>query len=161
MINTSDEYKRIISQGGRSIYADIKVCLASGEILQIPQNKIRGLTIEDDVSGRSSFDIGAAIINQITLKVDNTDSAYSDKEFDQAEITVKIGLQLSETVEWLAKGIFTADPGDESGDVITIKAYDNMRKFDHAYADSNLIYPATLVKKLFRFRKSGTAWIAI
>lgn len=144
MINTSDEYKRIINQGGRSIYADIKVCLASGEILQIPQNKIRGLTIEDDVSGRSSFDIGAAIINQITLKVDNTDSAYSDKEFDQAEITVKIGLQLSETVEWLAKGIFTADPGDESGDVITIKAYDNMRKFDHAYADSNLIYPATL-----------------
>lgn len=144
MINTSDEYKRIIGQGSRSIYADVKVRLTSGELLEIPQNKIRGLAIEDDVSGRSSFDIGAAIINQIALKVDNTDSAYSDKEFDQAEITVKIGLQLSETVEWIGKGIFTADPGDVSGDVITIKAYDNMRKFDHAYADSNLIYPATL-----------------
>ena len=118
MINTSDEYKRIIGQGSRSIYADVKVRLTSGELLKIPQNKIRGLAIEDDVSGRSYFDIGAAIINQIALKVDNTDSAYSDKEFDQAEITIKIGLQLSETVEWISKGIFTADPGDESGERI-------------------------------------------
>lgn len=144
MINTSNEYKEIIGQGGRSIYADVKMTLASGEILDIPQKKIRGLIIEDDVSGQTSFDIGAAIINQLTLKVDNTDSTYSGKEFDQAVITVKIGLQLSETVEWLNKGMFTADPGDESGDVITIKAYDNMRKFDHAYADSDLVYPATL-----------------
>lgn len=144
MINTSNEYKEIISQGGRSIYADIKITLETGEVLEIPQSKIRGLVIEDDVSGKTSFDIGAAIINQITLKVDNTDSAYSDKEFDQAEISVKIGLQLSETVEWLNKGIFTADPGDESGDIITIKAYDNMRKFEYTYADSSLTYPATL-----------------
>lgn len=144
MINTSNEYKEIISQGGRSIYADIKITLETGEVLEIPQSKIRGLVIEDDVSGKTSLDIGAAIINQITLKVDNTDSAYSDKEFDQAEISVKIGLQLSETVEWLNKGIFTADPGDESGDIITIKAYDNMRKFEYTYADSSLTYPATL-----------------
>lgn len=144
MINTSEEYKQVIQKGGRSIYSDIKIKLCSGEVLDIPQKIIRALLIEDDVSGKSTFDIGSAIINQCTLKFDNTDGQYTDKEFDQAEISVKIGLQLSKTEEWLNKGTFNADPGDENGNVITVKAYDNMRKFDRPYSESKLDYPATL-----------------
>lgn len=143
MINVSDEYKQKI-KNNRNMYADIRIITASGTEISIQQKHIRQLVLNDDVSGSTSFDIGSAIINQCTMKLDNSERDYDGIEFDQAEITVKIGLQLSSTVEWIQKGVYTADPGEEAGDVITIKAFDHMRRFDRAYSDSNLSYPATL-----------------
>lgn len=143
MINVSDEYKKAILKN-RAIYADVEITTAAGIKIEVEQKHIRSLVLNDDVSNNTSFDIGSAIINQCTLKVDNTGGEYNEAEFDQAEIVVKIGLQLSETVEWINKGVFVAEPGEITGDVITIKAYDNMLKFDLEYSNSNLIYPATL-----------------
>lgn len=47
-------------------------------------------------------------------------------------------------VEWLDKGKFTAEPGEESGNSISVKAFDDMTKFDQPYSLSKLVYPATL-----------------
>ena len=143
MINVSDEYKQKI-KNNRNMYADIRIITELGTEISIQQKHIRSLVLNDDVSGSTSFDIGAAIINQCTIRLDNSERDYDGIEFDQAEITVKIGLKLSSTVEWIQKGVYTSDPGEEVGDVITIKAYDHMRRFDRVYSDSNLIYPATL-----------------
>ena len=143
MINTSNEYKTAI-KGAREMYADVSIAFLDGTKLSVDQNGLFGLSIEDNVSGTDSFDIGSAIINQLTLKLDNTDERYDRYDFDGARITVKTGLQLSKAVEWLNKGIFTADPGEYTGDVITVKAYDNMKKFDRKYSESKLVYPASL-----------------
>lgn len=143
MINTSNEYKTAI-KGAREMYADVSIAFLDGKKLSVDQNGLFGLSIEDNVSGTDSFDIGSAIINQLTLKLDNTDERYDRYDFDGARITVKTGLQLSKAVEWLNKGIFTADPGEYTGDVITVKAYDNMKKFDRKYSESKLVYPASL-----------------
>lgn len=143
MINTSNEYKTVI-KGARNMYADVSIVFRDGTKLPVDQDGLWGLSIEDNVSGTDSFDVGSAIINQLTLKLDNTDERYNAYNFDGAKITVKIGLQLSKTVEWLNKGVFTADPGEYTGDTITVKAYDNMKKFDRKYSESKLVYPATL-----------------
>ena len=143
MINTSNEYKTVI-KGARNMYADVSIVFRDGTKLPVDQDGLWGLSVEDNVSGTDSFDVGSAIINQLTLKLDNTDERYNAYNFDGAKITVKIGLQLSKTVEWLNKGVFTADPGEYTGDTITVKAYDNMKKFDRKYSESKLVYPATL-----------------
>ena len=126
------------------MYADVSIVFRDATKLPVDQAGLWGLSIEDNVSGTDSFDIGSAIINQLTLKLDNTDERYNAYNFDGAKITVKIGLQLSKTVEWLNKGVFTSDPGEYTGDTITVKAYDNMKKFDRKYSESKLFYPATL-----------------
>lgn len=126
------------------MYADVSIVFRDGTKLPVDQDGLWGLSVEDNVSGTDSFDVGSAIINQLTLKLDNTDERYNAYNFDGAKITVKIGLQLSKTVEWLNKGVFTADPGEYTGDTITVKAYDNMKKFDRKYSESKLVYPATL-----------------
>lgn len=126
------------------MYADVSIVFRDGTKLPVDQDGLWGLSIEDNVSGTDSFDVGSAIINQLTLKLDNTDERYNAYNFDGAKITVKIGLQLSKTVEWLNKGVFTADPGEYTGDTIAVKAYDNMKKFDRKYSESKLVYPATL-----------------
>lgn len=126
------------------MYADVPIVFRDGTKLPVDQDGLRGLSIEDNVSRTDSFDVGSAIINQLTLKLDNTDERYNAYNFDGARITVKTGLQLSNAVEWLNKGVFTADPGEYTGDTITVKAYDNMKKFDRKYSESKLIYPATL-----------------
>lgn len=143
MINTSNEYKTAILKN-RIMYADVKMDFVNGQSVQVSQEKLRGLSIEDNVSGTSSFDIGSAISGQLTLKLDNMDGIYDELDFFGAEITVRIGLQLSNSIEWLNKGIFTADSGEDSGAILTVKAYDNMLKFDRSYAESKLVYPATL-----------------
>lgn len=143
MINTSNEYKQAIKEN-RIFEADVRIQFTDGTILPVTQAGLFGLGIEDNVSGTSSFDIGAAIINQLTLKLDNVDETYDQYDFDGAKITARIGLHLSESTEWLNKGSYAADPGESSGDVITVKAYDNMKKFDEKYSKSTLKYPATL-----------------
>lgn len=93
----------------------------------------------------SSFDLGAAIAQQLTLKINNIDGRFDEHDFNGAVITVQVGLELlNGAVEWLDKGKFTAEPGEESGNSISVKAFDDMTKFDQPYSLSKLVYPATL-----------------
>ena len=71
MINTSNEYKTVI-KGARNMYADVSIVFRDGTKLPVDQDGLWGLSIEDNVSGTDSFDVGSAIINQLTLKLDNT-----------------------------------------------------------------------------------------
>ncbi len=86
-----------------------------------------GLTIKTGVSSTDSFDIGSASIVECTLRLDNADGRYNTYDFEGAELNVKVGLQLSEDkIEWIPKGIYTAEPGKFTGAVISVTAYDNM-----------------------------------
>ena len=141
MIQTSNDYKEKIN---REYQAKLAIAFADGTTEEVTEDSLFGLTINDDVSSSDNFDIGAAIINMLTVKLDNSDGKFDSKEFYGAEISVKIGLKLDNGTEWMNKGTYTADAGSESGDVITIKAYDKMQNFDESYEKSNLIFPATL-----------------
>lgn len=144
MINTTMAYRTAI-QNNRQFEYDVKITFADGTEEHIYKERILSLSVKDAVSGTSSFDIGSAIINQLDMKIDNTDGRFDQYDFDQAEMIIKVGLKLADnTTEWLQKGIFYADPAEFSGAVITIKGLDNMAKFDKDYSLSTLKYPAAL-----------------
>lgn len=100
---------------------------------------------EDSVSGDNSFDIGSAIINVLTLSINNFDSRYSDYDFDGAEVVCYIGLALDDgTTEKVRICTATVVEQPEVETVtIDLTCEDNMRKFDRDYSESKLIYPAT------------------
>ena len=73
-----------------------------------------GVTVNDGTSSSGSFDIGAAIINQCTIILDNTDGAYSEYNFEGAVATVFAGVATNDagtSVTWLKKGMYVlSDP---------------------------------------------------
>lgn len=104
-----------------------------------------GVMFEDSVSGDNSFDIGSAIINVLTLSINNFDGRYSDYDFDGAEVVCYIGLALDDgTTEKVRICTVTVVEQPEVETVtIDLTCEDNMRKFDRDYSESKLIYPAT------------------
>lgn len=104
-----------------------------------------GVMFEDSVSGDNSFDIGSAIINVLTLSINNFDGRYSDYDFDGAEVVCYIGLALDDGTTEKVRICTTTVVEQPEVETVTIDltCEDNMRKFDRDYSESKLIYPAT------------------
>ncbi len=143
MINTSAEYKETILKN-RVLHHEAKIEFTDGTVITAQDAELYAFKISDNTSNTNSFDIGAAIAKQLELKIDNIEGTYSGRNFSRAKITARVGLELSETTEWLKKGIFYAEPGTLSGDTVSVTALDSMTKFDKSYTESKLQYPATL-----------------
>lgn len=147
MISTSNEYKKAILKN-RTIYVKCKIVFQDGTEMTLDSREKElfadGMSVADDTSNSGCFDIGSAIINQATFKIYNGDGKFSEVDFSGAVMTPQVGLQLSNNIEWIKKGIYIAEPGQYTGNMITVKAMDNMAKFDRPYSESNLTYPATL-----------------
>lgn len=143
MINTSAEYKETILKN-RVLHHEAKIEFTDGTVITAQDAELYTFKISDNTSNTNSFDIGAAIAKQLELKIDNIEGTYSERNFSGAKITARVGLELSETTEWLKKGIFYAEPGTLSGDTVSVTALDGMTKFDKTYTESKLQYPATL-----------------
>ena len=175
MRNLSSRWKEKVNNGmdvQYLKYADIT--LTDGTVLNLTSADLwqNGMAFEDSVSGDSSFDIGSAIINTLTLSINNFDNEYSDYDFDGAEVVCYVGLQVSTegTSELLdSTGETILDTNNEtiivqtSAEIekirictatvieqpedktvtIDLTCEDNMRKFDRDYSDSKLAYPAT------------------
>lgn len=145
MINTSNEFDNQIMDA-REFILTANVTLSDGTVLALNDTDIMqgGMEFEDATSGTSSFQIGAAIINKHTLTLSNYDGKFDDYEFTDAVVRPRIGLQLSETVETLNKGIFTVDEPNSAGGLIILECLDNMHRFERAFSEVELSFPTTL-----------------
>lgn len=144
MIKTTDAYKEAIKKN-RILHHKINIAFPDGSTATAEDAELRSFQIKDNTSNQSSFDIGGAFAKQLTIKLDNMDGKFADKNFDNAKITAKTGLEISGKTEWLDKGIYYSETGIDTGNVITINAYDKMINFDQPYSLSKLQYPATLL----------------
>ena len=144
MINTSTEYKQGMEQKRRFV-ARASCLLKNGTVLDFDKTNLMsgGVKIADGVSGTSKFEVGTAIINQLTITVFNGEETFSDYDFTDAVITVWVGMPLDDRIEWLKKGVYNASDPTTTPGVITLKALDNMSKFDRVY-DGGIGFPATL-----------------
>lgn len=144
MINTSTEYKQGMEQKRRFV-AKATCLLKNGTVLDFDKTNLMsgGVKIADGVSGTSKFEVGTAIINQLTIMVFNGEETFSDYDFSDAVLTVWVGMPLDDRIEWLKKGVFNASDPTTTPGVITLKALDNMSKFDTTY-DGGIGFPATL-----------------
>lgn len=143
MINTSDAYKEAI-KNNRILHNQLKITFTDSTTTTLEDLDLLQFTIDDDTSNTNSFDVGAAIARQITVKINNTDGSLSQKDFSGAKMEAKVGLEINGKTEWLDKGIFFAEPGKSTGDIITVSGFDIMISFDEDYSKSKLSYPATL-----------------
>lgn len=148
-INVSNEYKEYINNQ-RKFHGKAQITLANGTILNLADEDFMsgGIAIEDSTSSTSSFDIGSVIINQLTLKLNNTEDKFSLYDFNGASILPYVGLELSNTTEWLRKGVFDVYEPNSSNGIINIIAFDNMRKLDKPFSLCTINFPCSALELL-------------
>lgn len=153
MINVSDAFLARMQAGYRTYEYKVDITLADGTVLDtITAADIwaGGLDYEDAVTPQGSLQIGAAIVNALTLSLNNLDEKYSEMDFTDADVVLQVGLDLgSGNVEWHQRGRYTVD--DASGQntyAAGLSCLDYMAKFDRPYSESTLTYPATLLQIL-------------
>lgn len=147
MLYTSKEYKKRVLKH-RSVCKG-KITFTDGNTLDISDEDIveSGFRIEDSVSGDNEFQIGAAVINQLSLQLINKRDRFSPYDFYEAEVRVWDGQRMEDgTIEYLKKGVYTVDAPVSPGMTIHLTALDHMAKFDRDYSEVPTEYPATLLQ---------------
>jgi hypothetical protein len=146
MRNLSTEFKEQQNSGNRNYLKYADFTFTDGSTLSITDKDLwsNGFKFEDAVSQNGSFDIGAAIVNKLTLQINNFSGKYTDYIWDGARVVCHIGLELSTCIEKIRICTMTVtDAPYQSTAIISLTCEDSMRKFDRDYSDSKLTYPAT------------------
>lgn len=149
MINASAAFKAALENDNRNFSGSCTITLASGKSIPIDDSQLwdNGFVINDSTSSTGGFDIGSAIVQKFTLRLNNMYDDFTEYDFTGAEISnIKVSLSLSDKTEAVSKGVFTVNDTSYDGDIITLECLDNMHKFDVNYSKSNLTYPATLLQ---------------
>lgn len=149
MINVSAAFRTALEDDNRNFSGSCIITLASGKTIPIDDSQLwdNGFVIDDSTSNTNGFDIGSAIVQKFTLRLNNMYDDFTDYDFTNAVISdVKVSLDLDGKTESVNKGVFTVDDPSYDGDIITLECLDNMHKFDVSYEKSNLTYPATLLQ---------------
>lgn len=146
MRNLSTEFKEQQNSGNRNYLKYADFTFTDGSTLSITNKDLwsNGFKFEDAVSQSGSFDIGAAIVNKLTLQINNFSGKYTDYIWDGARVVCYIGLELSTGIEKIRICTMTVtDAPYQSTAIISLTCEDSMRLFDRDYSESKLSYPAT------------------
>lgn len=146
MRNLSTEFKEQQNSGNRNYLKYADFTFTDGSTLSITDKDLwsNGFKFEDAVSQSGSFDIGAAIVNKLTLQINNFSSNYTDYIWDGARVVCHIGLELSTGIEKIRICTMTVtDAPYQNTAIISLTCEDSMRLFDRDYSESKLSYPAT------------------
>lgn len=146
MRNLSTEFKEQQNSGNRNYLKYADFTFTDGSTLSITDKDLwsNGFKFEDAVSQSGSFDIGAAIINKLTLQINNFSGKYTDYIWDGARVVCYIGLELSTGIEKIRICTMTVtDAPYQNTAIISLTCEDSMRLFDRDYSESKLTYPAT------------------
>ena len=145
MINVSNEYKNSI-QENRKFVMKATITLEDNTVLEVNDEDIfqGGMSFDEAVSGMGDFQVGSAIIGKHKLTLDNSDGKFDTVEFANARVVPFVGLELSETTEFIKKGIFTVDDYSFRGSVITLECLDNLHKFERPFKGLGINFPVTI-----------------
>lgn len=144
MIPTSAAYKQAMN-GPRTFLVQVTVTFRDETVEVWDNSRLMSLSFEEATSDTGTFTVGSAIIGKLSLSVLNHDDAYSELDFIDAVMQVKIGVETANGTEYMNRGIFTVDTARADSGAILITALDNLSKMDIPYQTaSKLTYPATL-----------------
>lgn len=145
MINASSDFKQnIINNRKFKVKADVS--MLDGETFTLTENDIvvRGLRIEDSTSEKNRFNVGSAIINTLTLIINNINENFNEKDFIGAEIRPKIGLYINDKIEYVEKGVFTVIESTEIESSIHLSCLDHMHKLEKPFKKVSMIFPTNI-----------------
>lgn len=144
MINTSIAFRRALS-GNREFRIKDTITLKNKKEIPIPMMDLREYKINEATSASGKFEIGAAVIKEYKVALDNSEEQYDDCDFEGANIQAVIGLKLADgTWEDLKKGVYRVYTATFGETTLQITAYDEMIYFDRPYSECTLSYPATV-----------------
>lgn len=144
MINTSIAFRRALS-GNREFRIKDTITLKNKKEIPIPMMNLREYKINEATSASGKFEIGAAVIKEYKITLDNSEEQYDDCDFEGANIQAVIGLKLTDgTWEELKKGLYRVYTATFGETTLQITAYDEMIYFDKSYSECTLSYPATI-----------------
>ena len=144
MINTSIAFRRALS-GNREFRIKDTITLKNKKEIPIPMMDLREYKINEATSTSGKFEIGAAVIKEYKVTLDNSEEQYDDCDFEGANIQAVIGLKLADgTWEDLKKGLYRVYTATFGETTLQITAYDEMIYFDRPYSECTLSYPATV-----------------
>lgn len=141
---TSQEFEKLIAENSTML---VKATLkfADGSTESLDGSDFFSMEFEDATSSDGSFDIGAAIIGQCNVSLNNTDGKFDKYDFTDATIRPYVGKTLSDgTTEWIKMGVFTVDQPDTYSGTIDLECLDNMSKFEKSVDTSSLTFPMTV-----------------
>lgn len=121
------------------------ITLKNKKEIPIPMMDLREYKINEATSASGKFEIGAAVIKEYKVTLDNSEEQYDDCDFEGANIQAVIGLKLADgTWEDLKKGLYRVYTATFGETTLQITAYDEMIYFDRPYSECTLSYPATV-----------------
>lgn len=132
MLSISSEYELSLNENSNQLIK-AKITFADNTVRQLTGDDIVSCNFDQQVSSDSSFDIGTAIIGQMTITLNNHDGRFDACDFTKAQFVVWVGKQLSKGTEWIQRGVYTANQPDSYNGTIAISALDNMRKFEKPF----------------------------
>ena len=155
MISVSQAYRDAIAADNRHFYCEAVFTLYDNTTITVHNDKIwqNGFRIKQAVSGQSSFDLGACVINEFKLILNNVYGDFDGVTFDGAKVVANIGpydadgnlIDIDgEGATTFSKGGFYVDEVDDNGSLITLTCLDAMANFDRDFADLTVSYPITL-----------------
>lgn len=145
MRNTSSKYKELI-KGVREFCAKIIINYADGSSQTLTElQDFKQLKFVDESSGSSEFEVGAAVIGEALITLNNRNGKFNNKTFYGAHISAYVGILVNEKPEFLEMGHYIVDEPVSPGISIALTAYDKMILLDKAYVPS-VTYPATLAQ---------------
>jgi hypothetical protein len=148
-MNTSNEYKIAIRRN-RKFIPGATVNFLDGRVLILTPDDfvVGGLEVSSGTSDEDVFTVGGVVIGCLNAALDNFDGKFDIYDFKGAIINVRVGLQLSDSIEIIKMGVFTVDDAVGSGRVINAIAYDNMREFDRPFSEVSITFPCTMLQLL-------------
>ena len=144
MLSTSFEFRNKIANSSNTLFKATLTLADETEVELVGDDVMMGTaSFSDAVSSNGSFDVGAAIINQFEIELNNYDGRFDEYDFTDSVIKPYIGVELDaideETgeheIEWLFKGVFGVEQPESYGCTIGLTALDNMRKFEKPYSE--------------------------
>lgn len=136
MINITSKALAALKDG-TSQKVKISVSPLKGEVFELTNENLalNGLTIERLCVNGDEFEIGTCCASTAKITLDNSEGSFNEVFFGGAVLSIKIGIEYENTVEWLPIGVYTVDEQPRKLSSITLEAYDNMVRLDIAAAD--------------------------
>lgn len=148
MIQVSDAFRDELANDNRRYQCYATITLTDETVISVTNENLwtGGWKFEEATANQDTFDVGAFVIGKLTLVLNNMYDDYTDYVFEGATVVASIGLELpNETVEAITKGVYIiTEVTGQNSSLITLECLDFGLKFNKQYAESELVYPATL-----------------
>ena len=121
------------------------VTYANGSTQALTGGDVCSMSVESASSSSGSFDIGAAIIGQLSITLNNYDDRFSERDFTDAVIVPYVGKTVADgTTEWVRLGTYTIDQPDSYAGQISLTALDNLSKLEKSFSTDLVSWPCSL-----------------